>query len=104
MSLRRDAGTHAWELGILRYDHPTVPEGYAERSRGVIINVEVADASAEYERIVRGAAARAVRELRDEEFGQRHFIVVDPAGNLVDVIENIAPSDEFAAAYVDAER
>jgi hypothetical protein len=39
--------------------------------------------------------------LRYEEFGQRHFIVVDPDGNLIDVIQNIPPTDSFAAAYTD---
>jgi hypothetical protein len=45
------------------------------------------------------AALDPVLPLRDEAFGQRHFIVRDPAGNLVDVIENIPPSEEFASAY-----
>lgn len=38
--------------------------------------------------------------LRDEPFGQRHFIITDPAGTLVDVIKPIPPSPEFAAMYV----
>ena len=37
--------------------------------------------------------------LRDEAFGQRHFIVEAPGGVLVDVIEPIEPSAEFAAAF-----
>ncbi len=39
------------------------------------------------------------QELRDEEFGQRHFMAVDPNGLLVDVYQPIPFSDAFAAAY-----
>ncbi|WP_261376298.1 hypothetical protein [Isoptericola variabilis] len=38
--------------------------------------------------------------LRDEDFGQRHFIVAAPDGVLVDVITPVAPSAEYAAGYV----
>ena len=38
-------------------------------------------------------------ELRDEDFGQRHFIVSGPDGVLVDVITEIPPSAEFAEAF-----
>lgn len=33
--------------------------------------------------------ATIAQELRDEEFGQRHFMVVDPDGLLVDVVETL---------------
>jgi hypothetical protein len=37
--------------------------------------------------------------LRDEDFGQRHFITADPNGVLIDVIKPIPPSAEFAELY-----
>jgi hypothetical protein len=37
--------------------------------------------------------------LRSEEFCQRHFIVADPDGVLIDVITPIAPSQAFADQY-----
>ncbi|MNR60687.1 hypothetical protein D3C85_1822330 [compost metagenome] len=37
--------------------------------------------------------------LRDEAFGQRHFITVDPSGVMLDIIQPIPPSPEFAALY-----
>jgi len=40
-----------------------------------------------------------VKTLRDEDFGQRHFIMSDPIGVLIDVIENIPPSKAFADMY-----
>jgi len=36
--------------------------------------------------------------LRSEPFGQRHFMTVDPAGTLVDVITPIPPAPEYAGA------
>jgi hypothetical protein len=41
--------------------------------------------------------------LRDEAFGQRHFIAAGPNDVLIDVIKPIPPSAEFAAQFaVDA--
>ncbi|SDF46396.1 hypothetical protein SAMN05216553_101756 [Lentzea fradiae] len=40
-----------------------------------------------------------VLPLRSEEFGQRHLIVTDPAGVLVDVIIEIEPSAAYAAGF-----
>jgi uncharacterized glyoxalase superfamily protein PhnB len=87
------------ELAFLRVDHETVPAGYGAPSRGVLVNFEVEDASSEYARLVDREGLKAVLPLRDEAFGQRHFILSDPAGNLVDVIENIPPDTEYASAY-----
>ncbi|WP_425465240.1 hypothetical protein [Nonomuraea diastatica] len=55
------------------------------------------NADAEGERLVIGAGL----ELRSEDFGQRHFIVADPNGVLIDVITPIAPSAAYAGQYVD---
>jgi catechol 2,3-dioxygenase-like lactoylglutathione lyase family enzyme len=95
VSLRFDGG----ELAILDHRHETIPEGFREPVRGLLLNVEVPDASAEYARLVgkRGLPERL--PLRDEAFGQRHFIVEAPGGVLLDVIEPIEPSAEFVAAY-----
>ena len=37
--------------------------------------------------------------LRDEDFGQRHFITSDPNGVLIDIIKPIPPSEAYAAQY-----
>jgi hypothetical protein len=38
--------------------------------------------------------------LRDEAWGQRHFIAEAPGGLLLDVIEEIAPTAEYEQQYV----
>ena len=84
------------ELALLDHNHPTIPEGFREPARGVLLNFEVDDVDAEYERLVGGAGLTPQRELRSESFGQRHFILADPNGILIDVITEIAPFGEYA--------
>ena len=54
--------------------------------------------AAEYARL-QSEGARIALGLRDEDFGQRHFIVEGPDGVLVDVIRPIPPSAAEAALY-----
>ncbi|WP_296737517.1 VOC family protein [Mesorhizobium sp.] len=87
-------------LGIVQGDHETIPEEGRGRASGLLINFEVRDPDAVYERIV-DAGLPILRTLRDEPFGQRHFITRDPNGVLIDVIKPIPPSDEFMAQYAE---
>jgi uncharacterized glyoxalase superfamily protein PhnB len=93
VSLRR--GDH--ELAFVAAGHPTVP-GARATARGLLLNVEVDDVDAEYERLVTRGGLRPELDLRTEDFGQRHFIVTDPAGVLVDVITEVPVSAEYADA------
>ncbi|WBB58445.1 VOC family protein [Streptomyces sp. WMMC500] len=98
VSLRRP-GDPPYELALLDPAHPTVPEGHRVSARGLLLNFEVADVDAEWERLVGREGLRPELELRSEDFGQRHFIVADPNGILLDVITPIPPSGEFAGQY-----
>lgn len=95
VSLRRGAD----ELAFLAFDHDTIPDGFGAPARGLLLNVEVHDARAAYRRLVVDGGLECVLELRDEAFGQRHFILLAPGGVLVDVIEPIEPDPGFAAAF-----
>ncbi|MGI5269897.1 VOC family protein [Nonomuraea sp. CA-218870] len=96
VSLRRDA----YELALLDHTHPTLPEAYRKKAAGLLLNFEVGDADAEWERLVTGAGLTPALPLRSEDFGQRHFIVADPNGVLIDVIQPIEPTGEYVAQYV----
>jgi catechol 2,3-dioxygenase-like lactoylglutathione lyase family enzyme len=88
-------------LGIVDAGHETVPEAARGRgAQGLLINFEVEDVDAVHERIA-AAGLPILRSLRDEPFGQRHFIFADPNGVLIDVITPIPPSAEFLAQYED---
>lgn len=93
-------GPPTYELALLDYTHPTLPEPYRKPVAGLLLNVEVSDVDAEWDRLVVNGGLAPVLELRSEDFGQRHFIVADPNGVLVDVITPIEPTGEFAGNYV----
>ena len=97
ISLRRGD----FELALLDHTHPTVPPAFRALPRGVLLNLEVDDVDAVHRRLVEEAGAPLVQPLQDEDFGQRHVIVAAPDGVLLDVIQPIAPSAEFAQAYTD---
>jgi uncharacterized glyoxalase superfamily protein PhnB len=103
VSLRREGENGTVELAILDGNHATIPSDFRGEVQGLILNFEVSDAGAEHARLARAGGLPEVQPLRDEAFGQRHFMVRDPAGNLVDVIEPIEPNPEFAEAYGAAE-
>ncbi|SCG48461.1 VOC family protein [Micromonospora coxensis] len=100
VSLRRP-GPPAYELALLDHTHPTLPEAYRAPVRGLLLNVEVDDVDAEWERLVLRSGLTVELALRTEDFGQRHFIVAAPDGVLVDVITPVPPTGEYAARYVD---
>ena len=87
------------ELAVLDCEHPSVPQGYGKPAQGLVLNFEVDDVDGEYRRL-RDAGLPIDLTLRDEAWGQRHFITHDPNGVLIDVIRNTAPSAEFADSYV----
>lgn len=94
----QSADHKAVNLAIIDYNHDTVPEVWRRRAAGLILNFEVKDPDAQYERS-KAAGLPILLTLRDEAFGQRHFITADPNGVLIDVIKPIPPSPEFAAFY-----
>lgn len=90
----------AFELAVLAAGHDSVPEGFRRAvSGGMLLNLEVDEVDAVHARLSADERVVIVQELRDEAFGQRHFIAAAPDGVLLDVIQPIEPSAEFAAAY-----
>lgn len=95
VSLRRPG----YELALVDATHPTIPEAYRRPVAGLLLNFEVSDVDAEYHRLVETAGLPLARSLRSEDFGQRHFIITDPSGVMIDVITEIEPSPEYAANF-----
>ncbi|MBF6620494.1 MAG: VOC family protein [Patulibacter sp.] len=88
----------AAQLAIVYRDHESVPAAYRVPGGGMLVTVEVADVDAIHARAADDGLAFHV-PLRDEAWGQRHFVTNDPDGVLVDVVTVIAPSADFAAQY-----
>lgn len=92
-------GQDGVNLAVLNHSHDTLPpQARGASAGGLLINFEVEDVDAVHARLVT-AGLPVLLSLRDEAFGQRHFITQDPNGVLIDLIQPIAPSDEFAAQY-----
>ena len=87
-------------LAVLQGDHGTIPEVGRGRVSGLLINFEVEDVDREYARAETNGLP-ILLTLRDEPFGQRHFITRDPNGVLIDVIEPIPPSAEYAGGFAE---
>ena len=62
-------------------------------TKGIILNFEVDDVDKVYNSIK--DKVNIVYDIKDEDFGQRHFIVEGPNEILIDVIHPIPPSEEF---------
>ncbi|MCG8491885.1 MAG: VOC family protein [Sneathiellales bacterium] len=87
-------------LAILQGDHPTIPESGRGRVSGLLLNFEVEDVDAEYEKMKEGGLP-ILLPIRDEDWGQRHYITQDPNGVLIDMIKLIPPSEAFLAQYTE---
>jgi uncharacterized glyoxalase superfamily protein PhnB len=101
VSLKKTTETGLFQLALLQSDHATIPQGFREPSQGVLINYEIEDVDALHQRLVSEKGLPVHLELRDEDWGQRHFITADPEGNLLDCIQLIEPSAEFLAQYTE---
>lgn len=102
VSLRLPGDT-PYELAVLDPNHPSMPAAYRATTSGILLSFEVDDADAVYASLVQERGLTPVHDIRSEEWGQRHFIVADPNGVLIDVITSIPPSEAFLAAYSQAE-
>ncbi len=85
-------------LAILDGSHQTIPEKSRGTASGLLLNFEVENPDALYTEF-QAAGLPILLTLRNEDFGQRHFITADPNGVLIDVIKPIPPTAEFAVHY-----
>lgn len=95
--LRNEADASV-NLAILDGAHATIPEVGRGAATGLLLNFEVEDVDAVHARLV-AAGLPMLLALRDEPFGQRHFITSDPNGVLIDVITPIPPDEDYARLY-----
>ncbi|WP_196493865.1 VOC family protein [Ornithinibacillus caprae] len=97
ISLKKEETGH--ELAILDKRHETVPSPFNQDVQGLILNLEVDDVDQFYQTLVREKKLPLHLDIRDEAFGQRHFITSDPNGVLIDVITIIPPEQSYQEQY-----
>ncbi len=94
--LRADAEV-PFELALIVPDHETIPPQGQGTTQKMMLSFYVEDALREHDRLA-AAGVRIVQPLRDEVFGQRHFIAADNNGILLDIITAIEPDPEWLRA------
>lgn len=94
-----EAGTRGATLAFMTPDHPSRPPGpEVFDGNGMILTVEVADAAALHEKLLREGAP-ILHPLTNEPWGQRRFMTRDPAGVRVDVVQQITPQAGYWERY-----
>lgn len=76
------------EIGVMAPNLPNQPQilHKAHSGNGIVFTFETENAKAVFDQL-KAKAAPIVQELKDEEWGQRHFILEDPSGVYVDVVQ-----------------
>ncbi len=89
----------SFDLALMPSENP-FGEPFGERfnGKGAYITIEVDDAEAAFSE-VKASGAPIVADLRDEDWGQRHFMTKDPGGTFVDVVESIDPVAGYYDGY-----
>lgn len=82
------------ELGILIEGAGNQPDALktAYAGSGVVFTFEVENAKAEYEQF-KASGTECLLEYTEEDWGQKHFIIQDPAGMFIDIVERTTPED-----------
>ena len=82
------------QIAFVQQKHNSVPKPYQQSPQGVIITVETDNVDLVYHKAIELKLPLAL-ELRDEQWGQRHFMSIDPNGLLVDIVTMIEPTALF---------
>ena len=96
----QDPADATLQIAFVARSHESVPVAFRQRCQGVIVTVERDDVDALADR-ARELGLAIHTPLRDEPWGQRHFITEDPTGLLLDVVKMIPPDASYAGDYVE---
>jgi catechol 2,3-dioxygenase-like lactoylglutathione lyase family enzyme len=80
------------QLAFVAREHDSVPASGRRHPSGVLITIDVDDVGAVHTR-AQANGVHIEQSLRDESFGQRHFIATDPNGLLVDIVQTLFVPD-----------
>ncbi|QQE13912.1 VOC family protein [Planctomycetota bacterium] len=85
-------------LAFVDCNHDSIPKSHRKPAQGTLLNFELDNIDALYKNC-RQQKLDILLELRDEPWGQRHFILTDNAGIMIDIIKLIQPSPEYQQQY-----
>ncbi len=87
----------AIRIAFMSPDNPGIPDGYPTNP-GIVVTIDVDDVDEVWAKANENAADSIAAEPKDEEWGQRHFVLVDPSGALIDIVQAIPPPHAFLEA------
>jgi catechol 2,3-dioxygenase-like lactoylglutathione lyase family enzyme len=95
------SGERSFSIGFLSEVHPSSPPSCPamNANAGVFLTLQVEDAKADFERLSKGGL-KIFYSLKDEDWGQRRFGIVDPNGMYVDVVQQIEAKEGFWDKYL----
>ena len=79
--------------------HGSIPEAFRKKPQGFSITFVVPDVDSVFE-TAKGMGLEIIQPPKNEEYGQRRFLTLDPNGLLVDVSSDCEPSAEFVQKYM----
>jgi len=88
------------QIGFLMPDHLSQSEYFHEAfsGNGAIFTLEVENVdTAHLAAKVRGL--KMLSPVKAEEWGQKHFVIEDPSGVKIDVVQSTEPTDEYKQDY-----
>ncbi len=80
-------------------DHDLIPARFRKAPQGFSVAFVVPDADEVFERALE-MGLEIIQRPKNEVYGQRRFLTVDPNGMLLDISADCEPSAEFAAKYL----
>jgi len=88
------------QIGFLLPDQATQPQMFRKAfdGSGALFSIEVEDSETAYSYAVQNDLNIPL-ELRSEDWGQKHFVIADPNGLMIDVVESFEPTDEYKSDY-----
>ena len=88
------------QIAFMLPNQPTQPEIFRIKTNGngFIFSLEVDDADQAYSQAINNSLD-IVLDLRSEEWGQRHFVLKDPNGVYVDIVQSTEPTEEYKSGY-----
>lgn len=82
------------QVAFVEHNHDSIPKEYRELPKGVVVTVEVENADQVFS-TAQSMKLPVVVPLKNEVWGQRHFMTLDPNGLLVDVYHMVEADPEF---------
>lgn len=90
------------EVGFMVSEYTAQPKEFQSEcsGEGIVFSLEVDDADAAYE-YAKDKKLNMIFDIKNEDWGQRHFVLRDPNGIMLDILQNTEVSAEYKDHYIE---